>query len=106
MFCVCLSNISGLISVTELGAQAIIYELASVAYMVRTFEVRPNTFSAQTLLGCWHCVHSTPPAPSTGRALGREESQTAGERAHGRECGFWSQTLGLSLAMLLPAVRL
>ena len=43
--CVC-TNISGLISVTELGAQAIIYELASAAYMVRTFGVRPSTFSA------------------------------------------------------------
>ncbi|XP_044900288.1 multidrug and toxin extrusion protein 2-like isoform X4 [Felis catus] len=47
MFMVCIewwtfeigTFLAGLISVTELGAQAIIYELASVAYMVRTFEV-------------------------------------------------------------------
>jgi hypothetical protein len=35
MHSVCV-DISGLINVTELGAQAIIYELASAAYMVRT----------------------------------------------------------------------
>lgn len=31
----------GLISVVELGAQSVIYELASVAYMVRAGGVKP-----------------------------------------------------------------
>lgn len=33
----------GLISVVELGAQSVIYELASVAYMVRAGGVKPQT---------------------------------------------------------------
>lgn len=43
--CVC-ANVSGLINVTELGAQAIIYELISAAYLVRTSRLRLSTFSA------------------------------------------------------------
>lgn len=47
--CFVCADVSGLIDMTELGAQGIIYELALVAYMVRT-RVRlgtgPGTFSA------------------------------------------------------------
>lgn len=47
--CFVCTDISGLIDVMKLGTQGIIYELALVAYMVRTrvrLGTRPSTFSA------------------------------------------------------------